>query len=795
MIRIPRTLASAILLLASATLPLTAQDQFGSAVAVGGDEILVLKNLAGRGPATVFIYQMIDGAWEVVDELLAPGAGETGEGLSSSMSLDGSGLLVGSADPGPDWAAHAFERQGGAWDDGNRIAIDPGSSGATTETSIDLAGVMRILQPPKRVVARDGSRALVAITAGAEAGVRLYEARGGSWSIVAALDEADLGGASLAAASVAMKGDVALVGAAQPQDSGAVFVLGPNPEADGWGVVATLVGPGPDPAGSFGAAVGFDGEDILVGMPGSEGGSVVAFRRDEAGMWSETGSVQAPGGPGTGFGASFAIFGDELWVGAPADADGAGAVYRYERDGSGAPWQADPAGRVTGPESESPTGFGMTIALDEDHASVGAPFVDFGVGRAAAFARGSDGAWGEPSWLEPEGGLETVSGSEIPCADGRAGGFSCDNVDLLAFLPLAALGAGGGESVSDVWGWTDPETGREYALVGRSGGASIVDVTDPSSPLHVGTVTAPPSGARDLKTYSDHLYFTGDAAGEHGLVVFDLTRLRDVAEVPATFEPDTVYRGIASAHNLVIDTEAGFAYPVGASGGGQTCGGGLHMVDIREPTNPTFAGCYTDTEGLLYAGRTHDAQCVIYRGPDENFTGQQICFASNETALRIVDVTDKGNPIPISAATYPRLVYVHQGWLTEDQRYFFMNDELDELVGQADKTRTLVWDVMELDDPLFVGEFYAETGATDHNLYIKGNLMYQANYNAGMEVWDISDPENPVQIGSFDTTPWEGDPPGFNGAWTAYPFFESGTVLVTSIKEGLFLLRPRIILN
>ena len=72
--------------------------------------------------------------------------------------------------------------------------------------------------------------------------------------------------------------------------------------------------------------------------------------------------------------------------------------------------------------------------------------------------------------------------------------------------------------------------------------------------------------------------------------------------------------------------------------------------------------------------------------------------------------------------------------------------------------------------------------------------MYQANYNAGMQVWDISDPERPVEIGSFDTTPWEGDPPGFQGAWTAYPFLESGTVLVSSIGEGLFLLRPRTII-
>ena len=215
------------------------------------------------------------------------------------------------------------------------------------------------------------------------------------------------------------------------------------------------------------------------------------------------------------------------------------------------------------------------------------------------------------------------------------------------------------------------------------------------------------------------------------------------------------------------------------------------MVDIRAPKQPTFAGCYTDTEGLIWPGRTHDAQCVVYRGPDQRYRGRQICLASNETALRIVDVTDKANPVPIAAATYPGIAYVHQGWLTEDQRYFLLDDELDELIGTTGKTRTMIWDVAELDDPVLVGEYLGPDAATDHNLFIKGNRMYQANYQAGFRVVDITNPEKPFEVGHFDTTPYDGNPPGFNGAWTAFPFFESGTVIVSSMSEGLFVLRPR----
>ena len=384
-----------------------------------------------------------------------------------------------------------------------------------------------------------------------------------------------------------------------------------------------------------------------------------------------------------------------------------------------------------------------------------------------------------------------MTSGEHRCADGNADGFACNNVDLESFISLADLGSPGGGRVSDLWGWNDPETGHEYALVGVTPGLVFVDVTQPAAPRIVGMMPANPSGARDIKVYRDHAFMTGDGAGQHGLMIFDLTRLRGVTGDPVTFDPDTVYRGIASAHNLIIDTVGGYAFPVSVSGGGETCGGGLHMVDIRDPERPAFAGCYTDTEGLIHPGRTHDGQCVIYHGPDSAYAGHEICFASNETALRIVDVTDHQHPNPLSKGTYPGAAYVHQGWLTEDQRYFYMDDELDELVGTTDRTRTMIWDVADLDDPVMVGTYLGPDGSTDHNLYVRGNRIFQANYQAGLRVLDISDREHPVEIGSFDTTPYEGNPAGFYGAWTAFPYFRSGIVVVSSMQEGLFILRPR----
>ena len=135
--------------------------------------------------------------------------------------------------------------------------------------------------------------------------------------------------------------------------------------------------------------------------------------------------------------------------------------------------------------------------------------------------------------------------------------------------------------------------------------------------------------------------------------------------------------------------------------------------------------------------------------------------------------------------------YTHQGWFDEEHRYFYSNDELDEMQGLVERTRTLVWDLTDLDDPILVKEHTGLEPSIDHNLYIKGDLMYQSNYMSGLRVLDISDRTNPVEVGFFDTVPYGDNSPSFGGSWSNYPFFESGTIIVTSGSEGLFILKKR----
>ena len=794
MIRSRHVVAVAVFGAVAVCAPVAAQDGFGAAVwAAAADEILVLKPEFGHGPASVLVFERDGSGWSQVQEVWSEGS-LLGESFGRTVAPVEGGFLAASGDPQVMIGAYGFVRGAdGAWAESGSLPLRAEAAAAPEEMS--MGRVMAILQPPARVVAADGDVALVSAPGGQGAGtaVRVYvRDPDGSWSAAGSLEAGDLRANARYGAAMAVRRGLAAVGAPGQGSSGTVYLFARG--ADGaWGREAALDSPALGGGAGLGSSVLFIGDDELaVGAPSADGsvGRVVLFARGAGGGWAEAGTL-LPGDPGPGqrFGSALAAAGDELIVGAPGAEDGRGRVDAFTRANANGEWRA---AHAFSPEGAAlVAGFGSAVALRSGLAVIGSPASEGSAGLAAVYEAAEDGSWSGPVWLRPGVPPAAVTSAEVRCEDDRAAGFDCADVDLQSYLPLASIGAEPGERVSDAWGWTDPETGREYGLVGRSGGAAIVDVTDAVNPVYLGVIPANRSGARDLKVYADHLFFTGDGAGAHGLVVFDLTRLRDVANPPVEFEPDLRWDGIGSAHNLIIDTGAGTAFTVSTSGEGHTCGGGLVMIDIRQPLAPEFAGCYTDTEGLIFQGRTHDAQCLVYDGPDTDYRGRELCFASNETALRIVDVTDKSNPRPISAAAYPGVAYIHQGWLSDDRRYFFLDDELDELVGTTDRTKTIVWDVTDLDDPVVIADYYGPNNATDHNLYVKGDRMYQANYQAGFRVIDISDPENLREVGYFDTTPYGADPPGFNGAWTAFPYFESGTVLVTSMLEGVFLLKPR----
>ena len=383
--------------------------------------------------------------------------------------------------------------------------------------------------------------------------------------------------------------------------------------------------------------------------------------------------------------------------------------------------------------------------------------------------------------LEPNPIQSVLDLSGTPCDNGMAGIYPCLGYDLLAKISLETFGS---EAANDNWGWVDIESGKEYVLSGLDDGTAFIDISDPINPIFLGKLPTETTVSpwRDIKVYENHAFIVSEAP-EHGLQVFDLTRLR-LLDKYQIFTPDARLTDFGNAHNIWINQESGYAYVFGS----KLYQGGPVFIDISNPKNPKLQGGYADDS------YTHDAQIVIYDGPDTKYKGREVLFGSNSDGgennqIIIIDITDKSNPIRINSITYTNGGYSHQGFLSEDHEYFFLGDELDELKYGA-PTQTRIFDLTSLSNPTLHVNYFGGVNAIDHNGYIKGNKFYLASYTAGLRVLDISQVQNKsvTEIGFFDTYPSNNNPK-FNGVWSIYPFFESGVIAINDIDSGLFLVK------
>lgn len=426
---------------------------------------------------------------------------------------------------------------------------------------------------------------------------------------------------------------------------------------------------------------------------------------------------------------------------------------------------------------------------------------------------------------EPTSELESAN---YPCINNlTADLYPCDNLSLYAHINPEDLG---GQQLNDIWGWVDPETSREYALVGLTDGVSFVDVSNPNEPVVIGKLDESDydsdntlfnsadfpacniyssstystkevikgSSWRDMKVYNNHMFVVSDNQ-IHGMQVFDLTRLRSFTGTFLTFKENVLYKEFGNAHNIAINEATGFGYAVGVTQS-DTCGSrqatGLHIIDLNEPKNPIFAGCYIDPETEFNStsnsgiGYIHDTQCVNYNGPDLSHIGKELCFSSAEGAIVITDVSNKNNPVTISAASNPKMEYSHQGWLTEDHRYFLMNDEWDE-INFGRSTKTYIWDVRDIHKPSFLGYHTHNTQSIDHNLFVSGDYVFQSNYTSGLRILHLEEIEKSKlnEVAYFDSEYSNNDVISA-GAWGNYPYLPSGTLIMSDIYNGLFILRP-----
>lgn len=317
--------------------------------------------------------------------------------------------------------------------------------------------------------------------------------------------------------------------------------------------------------------------------------------------------------------------------------------------------------------------------------------------------------------------------------------------------------------LNDIWGYA--ADGNEYALVGLRTGVNILDITDPDNPINLGTATGPTSTWRDLKTFGEYAYVTNE--NEDGLLVIDLSNLPDTLTASdwSYWEPTIPGVGtITDCHNIYID-ESGYGYLAGCN---VNLGGPVYIDFFTTPGSPA----YVDKGPAIYA---HDI-----------YTRSNIMYTSDiyDGKVRIYDVTDKTNTLSLGDQTTP-FDFTHNAWPNDGDDVVFTTDE------KANAT-TAAYDISDPTDIQLLDEFKplatVNTGVIPHNVHVLDDYLVISHYSDGVVIVDASEPDNLIEVGNYDT--YTGGSTGFNGAWGAYPFLPSGTLLVSDQNNGCFILTP-----
>lgn len=328
-------------------------------------------------------------------------------------------------------------------------------------------------------------------------------------------------------------------------------------------------------------------------------------------------------------------------------------------------------------------------------------------------------------------------------------------------------------SCNSCWGYVSP-SGREYAIIGCSNKVGFVEITDPANPSYFASIPHGSSTWADIKTYKNVCYVGTELSGS-GVQVIDLSKIDNhiVTLVKTIGNP-------GRTHTLHVDNVSGFLYCCGSR---EATGTTMCFNLEPDPLNPVVTGSASLTP-------VYQHETIVLTYEQGQYAGKQIMFSGGEgRGVEIWDVTNKNNVTLIKRIAYPFVGYCHQSWLSPDRKYLYVNDELDEqsFPNNVTTTRTLVFDVSVLATADLVATFTTGKTSIDHNLYNKNGFIFESNYTTGLNIFDANaNPTAPIYKGWYDTYPANNNAQ-FNGMWSNYPFFPSGTVICGDMNSGLYI--------
>ncbi len=338
------------------------------------------------------------------------------------------------------------------------------------------------------------------------------------------------------------------------------------------------------------------------------------------------------------------------------------------------------------------------------------------------------------------------------------------NMTLHAQWDADTLPTAGSREYNDIWGWVDCAQ-NEYAIIGSSAYIHFFDVTDPDNINELGFFAGGQVSIwRDMKTYRDRAYAVSENTNE-GLMIFDLSNIQDT--IIKSFHSNTFFN---SAHNIFVDNDNGRLYAVGTNTQSQ----GLIILDIEtDPDNPILLA----SVNLPGGGYVHDM-----------YVKDNIGYCSHGyNGFYIWDLTDPLNPVYI--ADFSTSGYNHSSWLTDDGNYIVYAEEVPlglplGVLDVSDMSNGNISAVSTFKFPLLAPD---HMNNVPHNPFIRGDYAIVSHYHDGIQIFDISNPQNPSQVAYYDSHANDSYS-GYSGCWGVYPFLPSGTIIASDINEGLLVL-------
>lgn len=306
---------------------------------------------------------------------------------------------------------------------------------------------------------------------------------------------------------------------------------------------------------------------------------------------------------------------------------------------------------------------------------------------------------------------------------------------------------------NEVWGFK--HNGREYGVIGSTMGTHFFDVTDKNNITYIDYIAGKAQGGqiihRDYHDYNGYLYAVCDE-GASSLQIMDLNYLPD--SVSLVYDSDLL---VVNSHNIFIDSTSAKLF---------VCDGDIDVYSLTNPLSPSY---FTS---INLPSHAHD----LYVRNDTAFVnaGPDGLYIFNASVL---------NPAPLNTlSVYPQKGYNHSGWLSSDGNTYIFADETH---GKQMK----VLDVSDLNNLTVLSTFMtmSDPNSIAHNQIIKGDYLYAAQYFDGFFMYDISDPLNVTEVGSYSTSTQPVNPSKYEGAWGIYPY-DDGKVLVSDMQNGLFVL-------